>query len=40
MSKQVKIKVDAAAFEYSSKKWAAITGIDPSKVTLRLSKGE
>ena len=40
MSKQVKIKVDAAAFEYSSKKWVAITGIDPSKVTLRLSKGE
>lgn len=40
MSKQVKIKVDAAAFEYSSKKWAAITGIDPSKITLRLSKGE
>ena len=40
MSKQVKIKVDSAAFEYSSKKWAAITGIDPSKVTLRLSKGE
>lgn len=40
MSKQVKIKVDAAAFEYSSKKWAAITGIAPSRVTLRLSKGE
>lgn len=40
MNKQVKIKVDAAAFEYSSKKWAAITGIDPSKVTLKLSKGE
>ncbi len=40
MSKQIKIKVDAAAFEYSSKIWAAITGIAPSKVTLRLSKGE
>lgn len=40
MSKQVKIKVDAAAFEYSSKKWAALTGIDSSKVTLRLSKGD
>ncbi len=40
MSKQVKIKVDAAAFEYSCKKWAEITDIDPSKVTLRLSKGE
>ncbi len=40
MSKQVKIKVDADAFEYSSKIWAAITGIAPSKVTLRLSKGE
>lgn len=40
MSKKVKIVVDAAAYEYSSKKWAEITGIDPSKVTLRLSKGE
>ncbi len=40
MSKQVKIKVDADAFEYSSKIWAAITGIASSKVTLRLSKGE
>ncbi len=40
MRKQVKIKVDAVAFEYSSKIWAAITGIEPSKITLRLSKGE
>ncbi|MBR1502379.1 MAG: hypothetical protein IJ618_00660 [Prevotella sp.] len=40
MNKQVKIKVDAAAFEYSSKKWTAISGVDPSKVTIRLSKGE
>ena len=38
MSKQVKITVDAAAFDYSSKKWEAITGIAPSKVTLSLSK--
>ena len=40
MNKQVKIRVDTAAFEYSSEKWAKITGIDPSKVVLRLSKGE
>jgi len=38
MSKQVKITVDAAAFDYSSKKWETITGIAPSKVTLSLSK--
>lgn len=40
MSKKIKIVVDAAAFDYSSKKWAEITSIDPSKVTLKLSKGE
>ena len=38
MSKQVKITVDAAAFDYSSKKWETITGIAPSKVILSLSK--
>lgn len=40
MKKKVKITVDAAVFEYSSKIWKVLAGIDPSKVTLRLSKGQ
>ena len=40
MKKKVKITVDAAVFEYSSKIWKILAGINPSKVTLRLSKGQ
>ena len=40
MKKKVKITVDAAVFEYSSNIWKILAGIDPSKVTLRLSKGQ
>lgn len=40
MKKKVKITVDAAVFEYSSKIWKVLAGIEPSMVTLRLSKGQ
>lgn len=40
MKKKVKITVDAVVFEYSSKIWKILAGINPSKVTLRLSKGQ
>lgn len=39
MSKQVTIKLDSAAYEYSSKKWMEIAGIEPMDVTLRMTNG-
>ena len=40
MTKQIKIKVDSNAYEYSHKKWREIAGIEPSDAVLRLSQNE
>ena len=40
MTKQIKLKVDSYAYEYTYKKWIEIAGMEPSHAVLRLSRNE